>query len=110
MSELGSNTNLDSADRFTDPSCRPGSPGDNLSQNGYGGGGGGGGGGGSDLECKCRISVDNASLDAPNYGGRVPVDTTPGPAPVCRALKTHPVKPWTAPTGVRLPPSHDMAA
>ena len=23
--------------------------------------------------------------DAPNYGGRVPVDTTPGPAPVCRA-------------------------
>ena len=29
--------------------------------------------------------------DAPNYGGRVPVDTTPGPAPVCRALKTHPI-------------------
>ena len=27
---------------------------------------------------------------APNYGGRVPVDTTPGPAPVCRALKIHP--------------------
>ena len=24
---------------------------------------------------------------APNYGSRVPVDTTPGPAPVCRALK-----------------------
>ena len=23
--------------------------------------------------------------------GRVPVDTTPGPAPVCRALKTHPI-------------------
>ena len=29
--------------------------------------------------------------DAPNYGGRVPVDTTPGPAPVCRALKSHPI-------------------
>ena len=28
--------------------------------------------------------------DAPNYGGRVPVDTTPGPAPVCRALKNRP--------------------
>ena len=24
---------------------------------------------------------------APNYGGRVPVDTTPGPVPVYRALK-----------------------
>ena len=30
------------------------------------------------------------STVAPNHGGRVPVDTTPGPAPVCRALKTHP--------------------
>ena len=60
-------------------------------------------------ECKCRISVDNASHNAPNYGGRVPVDTTPGPAPVCRALKTHPVTPRTAPSGVKLPPSHDMA-
>ena len=29
--------------------------------------------------------------DAPNYGGRVPVDTTPGPAPVCRAQKSHPI-------------------
>ena len=28
------------------------------------------------------------STVAPNYGGRVPVDTTPGPAPVCRALKS----------------------
>ena len=34
-----------------------------------------------------------AIVDAPNYGGRVPVDTTPGPAPVCRALKTHPITP-----------------
>ena len=32
-----------------------------------------------------------AIVDAPNYGSRVPVDTTPGPAPVCRALKTHPM-------------------
>ena len=31
-----------------------------------------------------------AIVDAPNYGGRVPVDTTPGPAPVCRALKNLP--------------------
>ena len=29
--------------------------------------------------------------DAPNYGGRVPVDTTSGPAPVCKAIKTHPI-------------------
>ena len=28
--------------------------------------------------------------DAPNYGGRVPVDTTPGPVPVYRALKNPP--------------------
>ena len=28
--------------------------------------------------------------DAPNYGSRVPVDTTPGPAPVCRAQKNTP--------------------
>ena len=40
-----------------------------------------------------------AIVDAPNYGGRVPVDTTPGPAPVCRALKTHPITPRTAPSG-----------
>ena len=41
-------------------------------------------------ECRCRISVDNASLNAPNYGGRVPVDTVPGPVPVYRALKNPP--------------------
>ena len=28
-----------------------------------------------------------AIVDAPNYGGRVPVDTAPGPVPVYRALK-----------------------
>ena len=37
------------------------------------------------------------------------MNTTPGPAPVCRALKTHPITPRTAPSGVKLPPSHDMA-
>ena len=34
-----------------------------------------------------------AIVDAPNYGSRVPVDTTPGPAPVCRALKNLPIIP-----------------
>ena len=34
----------------------------------------------------------------------------PGRVPVYTALyKTHPVTPWTAPSGVKLPPSHDMA-
>ena len=37
------------------------------------------------------------------------MDTTPGPAPVCRALKTHPITPRTAPSGVKVPPSHDKA-
>ena len=37
------------------------------------------------------------------------MDTTSGPAPVCRALKTHPITPRTAPSGVKVPPSHDMA-
>ena len=32
-----------------------------------------------------------AIVDAPNYGGRVPVDTTPGPVPVYRALKSQPL-------------------
>ena len=31
--------------------------------------------------------------NAPNYGGRVPVDTAPGPVPVYRALKNLPVVP-----------------
>ena len=33
------------------------------------------------------MSVQGRAYDAPNYGGRVPVDTTPGPVPVYRALK-----------------------
>ena len=37
--------------------------------------------------CSAHVSVDMNARDAPNYGGRVPVDTTPDPAPVCRALK-----------------------
>ena len=48
--------------------------------------GGGGGGGGSDVrldECVCPYPP----VDAPNDGGRVPVDTTPGPVPVYKALK-----------------------
>ena len=40
--------------------------------------------------CSAHVSVDISAQDAPNYGGRVPVDTTPGPAPVCRALKIYP--------------------
>ena len=32
-----------------------------------------------------------AIVDAPNCGGRVPVDTTPGPVPVYRALKSQPL-------------------
>ena len=40
--------------------------------------------------CSAHVSVDMNARDAPNYGGRVPVDTTPGPAPVCRALKINP--------------------
>ena len=37
--------------------------------------------------CGAHVSVDMSAQEAPNYGGRVPVDTTPDPAPVCRALK-----------------------
>ena len=36
--------------------------------------------------CLDDVSVHATKRQAPNYGGRVPVDTTPGPAPVCRAL------------------------
>ena len=35
-------------------------------------------------------------VDAPNYGGRVPVDTVPGTAPVCRALKNPPLNSSTS--------------
>ena len=41
--------------------------------------------------CSAHVSVDMSAQDAPNYGGRVPVDTTPGPAPVCRAQKNLPI-------------------
>ena len=44
------------------------------------------GGGGSDTVLQRRVCPGLCTL-APNYGGRVPVDTTPGPTPVCRALK-----------------------
>ena len=37
--------------------------------------------------CNDAMFLHDAARDAPNYGGRVPVDTAPGPAPVCRALK-----------------------
>ena len=49
---------------------------------------GGGGGGADDL--RRRRVCPGSFLRAANYGSRVPVDTTPGPAPVCRAPKTHP--------------------
>ena len=39
------------------------------------------------------MSVQGRAYDAPNCGGRVPVDTTPGPAPVCRDLKNLPLIP-----------------
>ena len=34
--------------------------------------------------------ICDAARDAPNYGGRVPVDTAPGPVPVYRAFKKNP--------------------
>ena len=34
-----------------------------------------------------RVSSPSKPTAAPNCGGRVPVDMTPGPAPMCRALK-----------------------
>ena len=63
----------------------PTTDGYHLSQNGYGGGGGG-----SDGE------VNDMSLAICHHGctelwGRVPVDTTRDPAPVCRALERHPI-------------------
>ena len=69
---------------------------------------GGGGCGADNMYMDVSLSINHHG-HAPNYGGRVPVDTTPGPAPVCRALKTHPITPRTAPSGVKVPPSHDMA-
>ena len=48
-----------------------------------------GGGGGSD-DSEHAVSVQSRAQDATNYGGRVPVDTTPSPAPVCRAHENTP--------------------
>ena len=44
------------------------------------------GGSGSDVELSEHV-CPYPLVDAPNYGGRVPVDTTSGPVPVYRALK-----------------------
>ena len=41
--------------------------------------------------CLDDVSVHATKRRASDYGSRVPVDTPPGPAPVCRALKTHPI-------------------
>ena len=49
----------------------------------------GGDGGGADDLWRRRV-CPGSFLRAANYGGRVPVDTTPGPVPVCRALKKSP--------------------
>ena len=40
-----------------------------------------------------RRDCPSRCMRAPNYGGRVPVDTTTGPAPVCRAPKNPPINP-----------------
>ena len=37
--------------------------------------------------CLDDVSVHATKSQAPNYGGRVPVDTAPSPVPVYRALK-----------------------
>ena len=37
--------------------------------------------------CMTQMSIHESQRDAPNHGGRVPVDTAPGPVPVHRALK-----------------------
>ena len=52
---------------------------------------GGGGGGGADVMLGVCVFVHTYQQNAPNYGGRVPVDTTPCPAPMCRALKNQPL-------------------
>ena len=73
----------------------------------------GGGGKGSGVEgvgkgwwwwcgpvCLTYVSLHIRPRNAPDYGGRVPVDTTPGPAPVCRALKnSHSPRQSTATVG-----------
>ena len=54
------------------------------------GGCGGSGGCGADHAFNEGVSPSKLT-DAPIYGGRVPVDTTPGPAPMCGALKNPPL-------------------
>ena len=49
------------------------------------------------------VSVHTYQQYAPNYGSRVPVDTAPGPVPVHRALKNHPIS--SSPPGADQP--HD---
>ena len=41
--------------------------------------------------CNDEMFIHDAARDAPNYGGHVPVDTTPGPVPVYRAQKKSPL-------------------
>ena len=41
--------------------------------------------------CNDEMFIHDAARDAPDYGGHVPVDTTPGPVPVYRALKSNPI-------------------
>ena len=53
--------------------------------------GGEAGGGGADQVLMTSVYPYDIAAHAPNYGGRVPVDTTPGPVPVYRALKSHPI-------------------
>ena len=43
--------------------------------------------------CSAHVSVDMSAQDAANCGDRVPVDTTPGPAPCVQALKKLPIIP-----------------
>ena len=52
--------------------------------------GGGGGGGGADGVNDERVSPCTPT-DAPDYGDRVPVDTTPGPAPDVQDPKKSPL-------------------
>ena len=76
---------------FSQPQCFVWIHGTRQHRLGSGGSGGSGGCGGcgSDTVLQRRACPGHCTL-APNYGGRVPVDTTAGPAPVCRTLKKHP--------------------
>ena len=41
--------------------------------------------------CMTNVFVDKTPTHASNYGSRVPVDTTPGPVPVYKTLKSRPI-------------------